>query len=220
MAIKKIFDLTRPLYHNCPIWPGLPMTEVNKHSFIPQDKCTVEKVCSLSHVATHADVPAHFCENAETMDQMDVSTWIGEGVVVNVTGKKPREPITYEDLDKAGKHVKKGDIMALRTGYAKYYGFNQNYLKDWPAINEDGAKWIVERGVKVVGCDSIGIESFYFPEGGNVHCTLLGAKVCIVEELNFEEIAEYGEKRWLFCWLPMLLKGAGGAFVRAVAIDI
>lgn len=75
--------------------------------------------------------------------------------------------------------------------------------------------------MKLVGCDTIGLEIFYFPEGGpKVHIKILEAKICIVEELSFEEIAAYGDKRWLFCWLPMLSKGAGGSFVRAVAIDL
>jgi len=109
--------------------------------------------------------------------------------------------------------------MALRTGYAKYYGFSNNYLKDWPAVNENGDRWIVERGVKVLGCNSIGIESFYSADVGNVHHSILGTGICIVEELNLEDIADYGEKRWFFCWLPVLIKGAGGSFVRAVAKD-
>ena len=221
MKINKVYDLTRPLYHNCPGWPGFDLTVVNKVLYQPQDMCTVEKVTSLTHVGTHADTPVHWYEDAEGMEDISADTWIGEGVVVNVIDKDPKAPITYEDLEKAGRHVKAGDIMALRTGFAKYYGFNSNYLKDWPAINESGAKWIVERGVKLVGCDTLGIESFYFPEGGPlVHKELLGAKICIVEELNLEEIAPFGDKRWLFCWLPILLKGAGGSFTRAVAMDV
>lgn len=221
MKVKKIYDLSLPLYHNCPGWPGLPLAEVQKSHFQPQEVFTVEKVTAHTHTGTHADAPIHFFEDAESIDKIDVSEWIGEGVVVDVSGKAPKAQITYEDLEKAGKHVKKGDIIALRTGYAKYFGYNQNYLKDWPAINDEAAKWIVERGVKLVGCDTIGIESYYFPEGaGKAHRTLLGAKICIVEGLNLEEIAKQGDRRWMFCWLPVLIKGAGGSFVRAVAMDV
>ncbi|MGI5850196.1 MAG: cyclase family protein [Christensenellales bacterium] len=222
MKIKKIFDLSRPLYHNCPGWPGSDLAEVHKVMYLPHDMCNMEKVSAFTHTGTHADSPLHFFEDAESMDQIDVSTWVGEGVVLDLAHKERKAPITYEDLDKAGKHVKKGDIIAIRTGTDKYYGYNHNYMQDWPAINEDGAKWIVERGVKVVGVDSFGIETFHLPEGmpAKTHLTILGAKICIVEELNLEEIAQYGEKRWLFCWLPILIKGAGGSFVRAIAMDI
>lgn len=221
MDIKKVYDLSRPLYHNCPGWPGFELTKVDKFMFKPQDMATVEKVSSLTHVATHADTPYHFFEDGATMDQVPAEAWVGEGVVIDVSNKGDKEFITYEDLDKAGAHVKKGDIVALRTGYAKYYGFNKKYLYDWPAIDESGAKWMVEHGVKVVGCDTLGVESFGFPAGGPVvHQTLLGSKILIVEELNLEEIVQFGSKRWLFCWLPLLLKGSGGCFTRAVAIDI
>jgi kynurenine formamidase len=222
MKVKKIYDLTRPLYHNCPGWPGFALTDVQYAMVSPQDMCQVEKVTSLTHVATHADTPLHFHECAESMDQVPVDQWIGEGVVINMLGKEPKAPITYEDLEKHGKHVREGDMVALRTGYQKYYGFTQNYLKDWPAVDESGAQWLVDRKVKVYGCDTLGIESFYFPEGGpKAHKKILGAKICIVEELFLEEIGEFGEdKRWFFCWLPTLLKGAGGSFVRAVAMDV
>ncbi|NLS45425.1 MAG: cyclase family protein [Firmicutes bacterium] len=221
MKIKKVYDLSRPLYHNCPGWPGFELTKVEKFMFKPQDMATVERVTSLTHVATHADTPLHFFEDGSPMDKVPAGTWVGEGVVVDVPGKKDKEFITYDDLDKAGAHVKEGDIVALRTGYGQYYGFNRKYLYDWPAIDKTGAEWMVERKVKVIGCDTIGIESYGFPAGGPVvHQTLLRANIMIVEELNLEEIVKFGTKRWLFCWLPILLQNAGGCFTRAVAIDV
>jgi len=219
MKINKVYDLTRPLYHNCPSWPGFELTKVEKVILKPQDMNNVEKVTSLTHVSTHAESSYHFLESGKTLDEVPAGSWIGEGVVVDVPNKNDEEFITYEDLEKAGQHVQKGDFIALRTGYARYYGANKKYLMDWPALDESGVKWIIEHGVKVVGCDTIGIESFRFPNGPVVHHTLLGADILIVEELNLEEIVKFGTKRWLFCWMPVLLKGAGGCFARAVAID-
>ena len=87
MKIKKIYDLTRPLYHNCPGWPGFPLAQVEKTMYQPQDMCTVEKVSSLTHVATHCDTPLHFWEDAASIDQVPVDAWIGEGVVINILDK-------------------------------------------------------------------------------------------------------------------------------------
>lgn len=222
MNIKKVYDLSRPLYHNCPGWPDFELAKVERFMFQPHDIANVEKITSLTHVATHADAPFHFLgETGKTLDQVPVNVWVGEGVLVNVQGKGDKEFITYEDLERAGSHVKAGDIVALRTGYGQYYGFTRKYLYDWPAVDESGAKWLVERGVKVVGVDTLGIESYGFPKGGPVvHETILGAGIMIVEELNLEEIAPLGNKRWFFCWLPILLRDSGGCFVRAIAIDL
>ena len=221
MKVKKVYDLTYPLYHNCLGLEGAPLPQVEVFQWQPRDLCTMEMVTFPTHVVTHADVPMHFIEGAKPLEEIPAETWIGEGVMVDVPGKEPNMPITYEDLDRWGAHVRPGDIMALRTGDAQYYGRNRRYMKDYPAINVSGAKWIVERGVKVVGCDTYGIENFGLPDSGaRVHQTLLGAGVCIVEQINLEEIAPFGEKRWMFCWLPMLIKGAGGSLVRAVAMDV
>jgi len=221
MKINQIYDLTRPLFHNCPGWPGFMLTETELVMCQPQDQCQVERVNALTHVATHADSPVHWIENGDKMEDVSIDTWIGEGVVLDLTGREPKSAITYDDLEQAGKHVKEGDIIALWTGWQKYYGYNAMYLKDWPSIDESGANWIVEHGVKCAGCDTLGIERFGFPEGSAlVHYKLLGEGVCILEELNLEEIGPMGDKRWLFCWQPVLLKGAGGSFARAVAMDV
>lgn len=214
----KIYDLSRPLYNDCPIWPGNEMTRVNKTLCQPADIATVDYVATDTHVATHCDVPLHFCTGGKSIDEVPIETWVGEGVVLDFTYKKDKEHITAEDFEKQAQLVKPGDIVALRTGYGAYYGFNRKYLMDWPAIDYSGAKWLVEHKVKVVGCDTIGIEEYGFKDG-IVHKTLLGAETMIVEELNLEEIAKFGSKRWKSIWLPILLKGGAGCFTRAIAID-
>ena len=143
---------------------------------------------------------------------------MGEGVVIDVSHKKDKEPITSGDLEKNGSHVRKGDIAMLYTGRGKYRGFNEKYLKNWPSVDVTGARWIVERGVKIVGTDGLGIEMYGFttPE---VHRTILGAEIPVVEEVYLEEIAPLGTKRWFFVCLPLLLKDAGGCLARVIAID-
>jgi len=75
----------------------------------------------------------------------------------------------------------------------------------------DGARYLVEAGVKLVGIDYLSVESV---EGdGEVHQTLLANGVLILEGLNLEEV-EPGEYE-LIC-LPLKIKGGDGAPVRAL----
>lgn len=220
MKFEKIYDLSVPIYHNCPEWPDFPLTVVERMMFIPHDIANVEKLTTPTHVGTHVDVPYHMFEEGKTLDQIPVETWVGEGVVINLSFKKDKEFITEADMEKAGSHVKRGDIVVLYTGYGKYRGYNRKYQYDWPALNESGAKWLVACGVKFVGVDTLGIERYGFPEGGPVvHKAILGVDIPIVEELKLDEIAQKGDKRWLFVCLPILLKGAGGCAARMIAID-
>ena len=133
--------------------------------------------------------------------------------------KKDKEAITSSDLEQKASHVCNGDILMLYTGWGKYRGFNEKYLKDWPSVDKSGAEWIVKRGVKIVGTDGLGIQMYGFSEKSEIHDTILRAEIPIVEEVNLEGIAPFGEKRWFFICLPLLLKSTGGVFARVIAID-
>jgi kynurenine formamidase len=221
MKIKKIYDLTHPFYHNCPGWPDFDPPTVNRWKYQPRDICNVEWFEANTHTGTHVDAPYHFIPDGKTLDQVPMDTWVGEGVVVDVSYKKDKEAVTAEDLEKIAQHVQKDDIVMLYTGRGKLRGFTDKYLKDWPSVDESGAKWLVERGAKVVGTDGLGIEMYGFPPDGQprVHNAFLGAGVCLVEEAFLEDIAVFGKKRWFFVCAPLLLKGAGGCFARIIAID-
>jgi len=221
MNIKSVYDLTQPLYHNCPGWPDFPPPTVERMLYIPHDICNVEKVIINTHTGTHIDVPYHFFPDGKTMEQVPVDTWIGEGIVADVSYLDDNTLISDTDLAKSASHMEKGDIVMLYTGRGKHRGFNKKYLKEWPAVSEGAARWLVDHGAKIVGTDGLGIEAYGFPPDGQPvgHYTILGAGVPIIEEVNLEEIAPMGNKRWLFICLPLLLRDAGGCLARVIAID-
>lgn len=76
----------------------------------------------------------------------------------------------------------------------------------------DGARYLVERGIRLVGIDYLSIEAFDAP-GHPVHRLLLGAGVVILEGLCLTGV-EPGVYE-LLC-LPLPVKGIDGAPCRAV----
>jgi arylformamidase len=92
------------------------------------------------------------------------------------------------------------------------------------AVTPDGARWLVERGVRLVGADTLSIEpettglgvrgcppEEQFP----VHRILLGAGVVIVEGLDLAAVAPGS---YQFVCLPLRIVGGDGAPARAVLI--
>ena len=58
---------------------------------------------------------------------------LGEAAVVDLTDKGKLEPITAEDMEERGKHVKAGDIVLLKTGWTeKNAGGNTENLEGLP----------------------------------------------------------------------------------------
>jgi arylformamidase len=80
-------------------------------------------------------------------------------------------------------------------------------------LDEDAARWIVDRGIRLVGIDRLSIERS--PDGVHypVHTTLLAAEVVILESLDLSEV-EPGE--YILQCLPLRIAGCDGAPARVV----
>jgi kynurenine formamidase len=221
MKFKSVFDLSQPLYHNCPCWPDLQPPTIERMLFIPKADANVETLRINTHTATHVDAPYHKLSDGKTLDQIPVDTWIGEGVVVDVSFLDDKDLVTAKVLQDAASHMVAGDIVMLYTGWGNHRGFSQKYLKDWPALDDSGAEWLIRKRAKVVGTDALSIDLYdVSPDAGPVaHYILLGAGVPIVEELYLGEIAKKGNKRWTFFCLPISIKDAGGSPARVIAVD-
>ena len=80
-------------------------------------------------------------------------------------------------------------------------------------LTADGAGWLVERGVRLVGADTLSIEPA--TDSYPVHRLLLGAGVVIVEGLDLRAV---GAGPYQLVCLPLRVAGGDGAPARAVLI--
>ena len=87
-----------------------------------------------------------------------------------------------------------------------------SFREDYVHLTESGARFLVERGVRLVGIDYLSIERYRNP-GAPVHHILLEAGVVIVEGAHLLEVPP-GEYE-IFC-LPLRIKGADGAPARLI----
>ena len=90
----------------------------------------------------------------------------------------------------------------------------REFYENFVAITEDGARWLVERGVRLVGVDYLSVAPF--DESVPTHQILLRAGVIAVEGLNLSGIAPGVYQ--LVC-LPLKIAGSDGAPARAILID-
>ncbi|PYR09590.1 MAG: cyclase [Acidobacteria bacterium] len=83
---------------------------------------------------------------------------------------------------------------------------------DLAALDESGARHLVDHGVKVVGIDYLSVEVFKSP-GAPAHHVLLGAGAIVIEGLNLRDV-EPGVYD-MYC-LPLRVVGSDGAPARVV----
>jgi arylformamidase len=116
------------------------------------------------HCGTHIDSPLHYIEGGPSMDELPIERCFGEAAVVDLTDKGELEPITAEDMEERGKHVKEGDIVLLKTGWTERNAggntermeglpANWDYWKKGPYPTKSMAEWMVQKKVKAVGYD-------------------------------------------------------------------
>ncbi|MFQ5762274.1 MAG: cyclase family protein [Candidatus Bathyarchaeia archaeon] len=214
-GVKRIIDLTHPLYHQCPSWPGLPQPEIKRIKTLPYDGATIHLLTMHTHTATHMDAPAHFIDGAKTLEEIPLDVLIGEAALVNIQGKKPKDFITPQDLA-PNMHIREGDFVVLNTGWHKKRGINREYQLWWPSLNREAAEWLARRKIRGLGTDGASIDQL----GGQdypAHEVILGNGIFVVEELaNLDQISQ---KRFIICVLPLNIPGVDGSPARVIALE-
>lgn len=196
----------------------------------------VERLTLTTHSGTHFDAPWHYWPTSEgkpakTIDQIPLEWCYGDGVVLDLTSKKPGEEIEIVDLENALKRIryelKPFDIVLVMTGASKHYG-QPDYMDAHPGVTRKSTLWLVNQGIKVTGIDAWGWDkpfSVMVEEvwGGRkdklwaAHYAGKEREYCHIENLtNLDMIPKpYGFKIAVF---PIKIENAGGGWVRAVAI--
>ena len=201
-----------------------------------------------SHVGTHIDALCHFScggklhggqEAAAVQSYRDgvgchsidrVAPIVRRGVLLDIaalTGA-PALPqdfeITPEHLSRAADlervEIARGDVVLLRTGWAKYFSDAREFIAEvhGPGPARAGAEWLSARGIYAAGSDTVAFEKV--PDANMpVHVHLLVEQgIHIIECLNLEELAASRVYEFLFVALPLKIRGATASPIRPVAI--
>ena len=176
-----------------------------------------------AHAYTHIDAPLHLIQEGKSIDAFPVETFIGEAALLDIPKKKD-EPITCEDMERAGKHATDGDIVLIRTGWLEKMWGKEEY-DDAPYMTEAAADWLIRLKARMVGYDFPADfrERDFFRKGHvrteelRVHLRLLRQEVLHLENLN--HLSKISQPRVRLIALPILLKDCDGAPCRPVAIE-
>jgi arylformamidase len=198
------------VHEGTPIWPGDPELSMQLASSIAKGGvANVTRLEMGAHTGTHMDAPFHFDANGAGVDQLPLEILIGPCRVFDLselTGQITRAALEKCDFTGVTRAL-------LKTRNSRHWAKDdRKFDKKFVAVAADAAKYLVERGAKLVGVDYLSVEAF----GGTehpVHDTLLGAGVVIIETLNLSDVSA-GDYELIA--LPVKLKGADGAPARAV----
>jgi arylformamidase len=207
-----IYDISLPISGSLIVWPNDPGVKITQTSRLDKgDTATVSQLDMGAHAGTHVDAPCHFVPGGSSVDTLDLNVLMGPALVVHVLEADALSADVLERL-----RIPPGtERVILRTRNSDLWARGEReFDEDFVAITEDGAHWLVENGVRLVGIDYLSVAAFGEPTP--THSVLLRAGVIAVEGLDLSGMAA---GVYQFVCLPLKIAGCDGAPARAILID-
>ncbi len=203
-----LLDVSLRLSPELPCYPGNPAFELQPVKRIARgDSSNVSALKLGTHTGTHVDAPRHFLDDGTGADELPLDVLVGAARVVSFPRIGAVTASQLQDVDLRGV-----TRLLIRTdnsaGWAAGSPFNANFVY----LADDGARLLVERGIRLVGVDYLSVERFKAP-GAPTHHVLLGNGVVVVEGLDLSA-APPGDYE-LLC-LPLKIAGGDGAPARVL----
>lgn len=231
-SVTKVVDLSSPIFSFMPVWPTLPDVMVTPFKNIVRDGVRITLIKMTTHSGTHVEVPAHFLEHGKSLEQIPVERFAKEGIVIDLSSKvKPGKSIELSIVkDYYDEEIREGDVVMLYTGWSNKRGLNAEFLFEWPYISRELAEYLVSKGIKAVGIDTLSVSGWcekvatHDPvtdeDASIIHKIFLQNNIIIIEDLNNLDRVLEGRKsrRAFFIFAPLLIMGSEAAPCRALAL--
>ena len=205
--MPRLTDISVRLSPDLPVWPDSVGIRVERtRSFIAGDDVNISRLDMDVHCGTHVEAPLHFIDGGKSLEEYPLSAFVGPAWVAQVRARE----IGQRELDLA--NIPGGvERLMIRTPNSAWWGRERTFRDDFAALTRDGAAWVVDRGIRLLGVDYLSVQLFRDPP--ETHRVLMRGDVLILEGLDLSAV-EPGE--YVLSCLPMRIGGAEAAPVRAV----
>lgn len=208
----RIYDISLAITPTMPVWPGDPPVQLELvHRIADGANANGSRLACGVHTGTHVDAPFHFIEGGGTVEAMPLEILSGPAYVADLSST---DVIDVPALRRAKIPPRTRRVLFKTRNSRLWESDDQTFHREFVAVDADGASWLVERGVRLVGVDYLSVAPF-----GNsrpTHRILLEAEVVIVEGLN---LAGVRKGRYTLHCLPLKLVGSDGAPARAILVS-
>lgn len=208
--MSRIYDISVPIRSGGLVYPGNPEIEITLQQAVAKGAgANVSFVRFGSHTGTHADAARHFFDDGQTVDKIPLERLIGPALLLSFPDDL--RSVSAADLSN---HDLKGRKRVLICTRNSALLSQKEFVRDYTYLAPDGAQYLVDNGVELVGVDYLSIEQFHSGHH-KTHRILLERSVVILEGLDLSVPAP-GEYE-LIC-LPLRIEGCDGAPARALLI--
>ncbi len=207
-----IYDVSVQLSNNIPVWPNGPPIRLQSIPHLSRDKSyTIHEtlIQISSHMGTHIDAPYHFVENGKRLDEIPLERLIGKATVfefagVRSIGEEELRPLKWDGIQR----------VLFKTENSKHWQ-DGSFYQDFVYLEPEGARFLVDLGIQLVGIDYLSIEKFR-AEKHLTHFTLLQKDVVVIEGLDLSPV---GPGEYSMVALPLNLRDTDGGPTRVILMN-
>ena len=207
-----IYDISLTVSPDLPVWPGdSPVLLEKVESMDEGAHANVSRLSASVHMGTHVDAPHHFLNDGRTVENLSLEILNGPANVLRIADVI--DVITAEILEMAKIPTGVERLLFHTRNSSIWEGGGREFHEGFVAISANGAEWLVEHNLKLVGVDYLSVAPFR--QSLPTHQILLRAGVVVLEGLNLNQVP--AGNYTLYC-LPLKLAGSDGAPARAILI--
>jgi kynurenine formamidase len=217
-------DLSHTLEADIPAWPThARFGQTLYESYEYGDLARHYGLTLSEHTGTHVDAPLHFIRSGPAhygVDEMPLDRLACRAATIDAPDLGPGGLLSADRIrtwEREYGSIEAGDGVLIRYGWDERWTTGpegRRFLDGWPGLGEAAAEYLAEKGVSLVGCDTMSVDAAASGES-QAHYALLGNEVYVVENLeNLNELSPF----CLFLAFPLKIRGGSGSPVRAVAL--
>src|SRR5688572_1427882 len=152
-----IYDVSIPITNTMVFWPSDPPVVLTPKSHLSRDKSHTVQLTAIemgSHTGTHVDAPYHFVDGGKKLNEIPLEQLVGSATVVEIRnvrsiGRRELEPLDWKNVTR----------VLFKTDNSSHWQDGRFY-EDFVYLEPDGAEFLVERGIQLVGIDYLSIDKF------------------------------------------------------------
>ena len=205
----KIIDISPMLSEKTAVFPGdKAFSRKVVMDFSKDDHLVLSSISSTVHIGAHVDAPSHYHPDGESIEQRNLSIYMGSCQVVEVP-TAPGQRILVEDLGDT--EMVSQRILFKTRSFPDPNCWNSDFCSLSPAIVE----WLAALDVLLVGIDTPSVD----PESSKdleAHNMIYSKNMAILEGIILDHV-EPGIYELVA--LPLRICGGDASPVRAVLIQ-
>ena len=214
LFLSHYLDEQTPGYGGIKSFQQIFSSEISKGASSNSQKWTLS-----NHVGTHVDLPSHFDNSGQRLEEFHASDWtMYRPYLISLTVIE-NQIIEYDNrFDLIPNDC---DMLIIKTGFQEKRSTSA-YWSNGPGLSPELAKWIrkFRPTIKILGFDFISISSYSNrPLGRIAHLEFLGTKgegnpLRVIEDMKLDEL-KLTPKSVIIA--PLLVKSADGTPVTVMA---